>query len=80
MKGGGKMKAIFGFTALALTMTASILLMAIGLIYFIFTLWIVKFSAGLIIGKSVIETYPHFIILTAGMIAVGSMIGSAMQK
>ena len=74
------MKALFGFTALALTITASIILILIGLIYFIVTLWIVKFATGVIIGKNIVENYPHYIILTAGMIAVGSMIGSALQK
>ena len=74
------MKALFGFTALALTLTASIILIVIGLLYFIVTLFIVKFATGLILGKGVLETYPQYVVLTAGMIAVGSMIGSALQK
>jgi hypothetical protein len=55
---------------------ASIILIIVGLIYFIVTLWIVKFGASLL----KIQPEHNFILLAAAIIAAGSMLGSAMQK
>jgi hypothetical protein len=55
---------------------ASVILIAIGLVYFIIALWIVKFGAG-ILGYTLDGNWA---VLSASLISVGSMIGSAMKK
>jgi hypothetical protein len=64
------------FVSLLTNTAASVILIVVGLIYFIATLWIVKFGAGLL-G---ISPDHNFILLAAAIIAAGSMLGSAVQK
>ena len=68
---------VSGIGAFALTVTASLLLIILGLVYFIVTLWIVKIGSDLIMGKSLLDA--NWAVLSAAIIAVGSMIGSAMK-
>jgi hypothetical protein len=65
-----------GFRGLLMNALASIILIIVGLIYFIATLWIVKF------GSNLLNLAPdhNFLLLGAAIIAAGSMLGSAMQK
>lgn len=68
---------VSGIGAFALTLTASLLLIVLGLIYFIVTLWIVKIGADLILGKGMLDA--NWAVLSASLIAVGSMIGSSLK-
>ena len=65
-----------GFGALLMTLVASVMLILIGLFYFLVTLWIVKIGANLL-------DYTldgNWAVLAASLLSVGSMIGSAIQK
>ncbi|MEK6949885.1 MAG: hypothetical protein AABX34_06695 [Nanoarchaeota archaeon] len=64
------------FQTLIVTVIASLILIAMGVVYFIFTLFIVKFSSGLI-GYS---PNPDMVILSSAVIVAGIMIGSAIKK
>ena len=65
-----------GVGALLLTLVGSVILIFIGLVYFVFTLWIVK------IGSHFVGYSPsaEFAVLSAAIISVGSMVGSALAK
>ncbi|MFA5797393.1 MAG: hypothetical protein WC916_05135 [Candidatus Woesearchaeota archaeon] len=72
----------FGVKAMLVTVIASFFLIIMGLLYFMFTLWIVKvgasfilpdmWKAGLISG--------NYMVLAAALISAGSMIASSLQK
>jgi hypothetical protein len=64
------------FENLLVTILASLLLIAMGIIYFIVTLLIVRFSSGLM-GY---EPEANFVVLSAAIIVVGIMIGSAIKN
>lgn len=61
---------------MVVTLVASALLIVMGLVYFIMTLWIVKIGAG-VLGYN---PDANFAVLAAALIAVGTIIGSAIQK
>ena len=61
---------------LLVTTIASLLLIAMGIIYFIVTLWIIKFSSSLF-GYS---PDSNWVILSASILVVGVMIGSAVKN
>ncbi|MBW3017129.1 hypothetical protein KY316_02055 [Candidatus Woesearchaeota archaeon] len=71
-----KEKKSFGLNSIFTTVLASALLIIIGLIYFIVTLWIVKFGSGLLD----LSPDTNWIVLSAAIISAGSMVGSAMQR
>jgi hypothetical protein len=56
---------------------ASVILIVIGLVYFIVALWIVKAGSGLL-GYT--DLSGNWAVLSASLISVGSMIGSAVKK
>jgi len=62
--------------ALATTLAISILLIVVGLIYFIITLWMVT------TGSKLLNLSPSadFIVLAASLISIGSIIGSAFKR
>ena len=62
--------------SLVVTVISSLLLIAIGMIYFIVTLWIVKFSSSLM-GYS---PEANWVILSSAIIVAGIMIGSAIKN
>ena len=64
------------FENLIVTVIASLLLIAMGIFYFIITLWIVKFSSGLV-GYTPDQ---NWVILASAIIVAGIMIGSAIKK
>jgi len=72
---GARAIGAFGLSAFFVTVTASLLLIVLGLIYFIVTLWIVKVGSRLIIG----EVDPNWAVLSAAIIAVGTLIGSTRR-
>ncbi len=65
-----------GFAALFMMMTASLLLIFLGLVYFFVTLWIIKISSHLL-GYSLDGNYA---ILSASLISLGTIIGSSLRK
>ncbi|MCH8003500.1 MAG: hypothetical protein IH934_02620 [Nanoarchaeota archaeon] len=64
------------FENLIVTVIASLLLIAMGVIYFIATLVIVKFSSGLM-GYS---PDANWVVLSSAIIVAGIMIGSAIKN
>ena len=64
------------FENLIVTVIASLLLIAMGVVYFIATLLIVKFSSGLM------GYYPdaNWVVLSSAVIVAGIMIGSAIKN
>jgi len=64
------------FENLIVTVIASLLLIAMGVIYFIATLLIVKFSSGLM-GYT---PDANWVVLSSAIIVAGIMIGSAIKN
>ena len=64
------------FENLIVTVLASLLLIAMGIIYFIATLWIIKFSSGLM-GYS---PDSNWVVLSSAIIVVGIIVGSAIKN
>jgi len=76
------MRMGFGIKAMFVTIIASFFLIIMGLLYFMFTLWIVKIGAKFILTEmwdsGAIQ--GSFIVLAAALISAGSMIASALQR
>ena len=64
------------FENLIVTVIASLLLIAMGVIYFIATLVIIRFSSGLM-GYS---PDANWVVLSSAIIVAGIMIGSAIKN
>lgn len=64
------------FENLIVTIIASLILVVMGVIYFIATLLIVRFSSGLM-GYS---PDANWVVLSSAVIVAGIMIGSAIKK
>ena len=64
------------FENLVVTVIASLILVAMGVIYFIATLIIVRFSSGLL-GYA---PDANWVVLSSAVIVAGIMIGSAIKK
>ena len=61
---------------LLVTVIASLILIAMGIVYFIATLWIIKFSSNLL-GYA---PDANWAVLSAAIVVVGIMIGSAIKN
>ncbi len=66
-----------GVRNLLVTLLASVLLILIGIVYFMATVWIIKVGAGWA-GYRALD--GAVVVSTAGLITAASMIGSAIQK
>lgn len=64
------------FENLLVTVIVSLILIAMGIIYFIVTLWIVKFSSSLM-GY---DPDGNWAVLSAAVVVAGIMIGSAIKN
>ena len=64
------------FENLIVTVIASLLLVAMGVVYFIVSLLIVKFSSGLM-GYT---PDPNWVVVSSAIIVAGIMIGSAIKN
>jgi len=64
------------FENLVVTVISSLILISMGVVYFIFTLFIIKFSSGLI-GYS---PDANMVVLSSAVIVAGIMIGSAIKN
>ena len=58
-------------------MIASVMLIFIGIIYFMLTMWIIKVGGS---WAGFTDLTGDTVLLTAGIITAASMIGSALQK
>ena len=72
----------FGLKAMFLTILASFFLILTGLLYFMFTLWIVKIGVSFILTDlwNAGKIEGSYMVLSAALISAGSMIASSMQK
>jgi hypothetical protein len=72
----------FGLKAMFLTLIASFFLIITGLLYFMFTLWIVKIGAKFILTEmwNAGQISGGYMVLAAALISAGSMIASSMQR
>ncbi|HDH40848.1 MAG TPA: hypothetical protein ENG12_00335 [Candidatus Altiarchaeales archaeon] len=70
------MDMLKGLTALPLTIVTSILLIFLGIIYFVITLVIVKVSIDLVAPGA----EANWILLSAALITAASMLGAAIQR
>ena len=61
---------------LLVTVIASLILIAMGIVYLIATLWIIKFSSSLL-GYN---PDSNWVVLSAAIIVVGVMIGAAIKN
>ena len=76
------MRMGFGIKAMLLTVIASFFLIIVGVLYFMFTLWIVKVGASFILPdmwKSG-SIQGSYVVLAAALISAGSMIASSLQR
>ncbi|MFT4250271.1 MAG: hypothetical protein ACMXYD_02840 [Candidatus Woesearchaeota archaeon] len=62
---------------LGVTVVASILLILLGIIYFMITIFVIKVGAT---WAGVAAADPSTIVLTAGIVTAAAMIGSALQE
>jgi len=72
----------FGIKAMLLTIIASFFLVIMGMLYFMFTLWIVKIGASFILPEmwKSRQISGSYMVIAAALISAGSMIASSMQK
>ena len=66
-----------GFAALSLTIATSVILILLGMVYFMLTTWMIKVGASWA-GFSNVE--GNMVVLTAGIVTAAAMIGSSLQK
>ena len=71
------MKALKGIGSLALTIVASIVLIVLGIVYFMATVWIIKIGAQWA-GFTNIE--GNMVVLGACIVTAAAMIGSSIQQ
>lgn len=73
---------MFAIKGMFLTVIASFFLIIMGLLYFMFTLWIVKIGASFILPEmwKSGSIQGSFIVLAAALMSAGSMIASSMQR
>ena len=64
------------FESLIVTVIASLILIAMGLVYFILTLWVIKFGSGLM-GYSIDGNWA---VLSTAVVVAGIMVGSAIKN
>jgi hypothetical protein len=74
--------ANYGVKGMFITVLASFFLIIIGLLYFMFTLWIVKVGASFILPEmwNSGSIQGSYVVLAAALMSAGSMIASAMQR
>jgi hypothetical protein len=69
-------KIIRNLKGLSLTIVTSILLIFLGIVYFMLTIWMIKIGANWAGFKSVSGS---IIVLTTGIVTAATIIGSAIQ-
>lgn len=66
-----------GLTGLTLTVVASVILILLGIVYFMLTIWMIKIGANWA-GFTAVD--GNWVVLTSGIIAAATIIGSAIQQ
>lgn len=66
-----------GLANLGVTIAASIVLILLGIVYFMITIWIIKMGAAWAGFENV---QGSTVVLTTGIITAAALIGSAIQK
>lgn len=66
-----------GVAGLALTAMASAVLLLLGIIYYMITIWVIKMGAA---WAGYTSLPGSMVVLTAGIVTAASMIGSAIQQ
>ena len=67
----GTLKALVGM------IVGTVIMIILSVIYFIITLFIVEFSADLLMGTGAKDLYDGYIIIAAALITLGSMLGGS---
>jgi hypothetical protein len=62
---------------LSVTIVASLVLILLGVIYYMLTIWIIKMGAS---WAGYTDVEGNIVVLTAGIVTAASMIGSAIQQ
>ncbi|MFP4403217.1 MAG: hypothetical protein ACLFPJ_02620 [Candidatus Woesearchaeota archaeon] len=70
------MRIVKGIANLSVTIIASLILIFLGIIYFMVTIWMIKIGAGWA-GFSNLD--GNWVILTTGIVTGAALIGSALQ-
>ena len=65
-----------GLAAILIILLSSIFLIILGLVYFLITLWIVDFGAGVLD----LNPDPSYVVLSASLITLGVIIASSLAK
>ena len=74
---GDIMGVLEGMGNLTVTVVASLVLILLGIVYFMLTIWMIKIGAQWA-GFSNVE--GSMVVLTAGIVTAAAMIGSAIQQ
>ncbi|MFH1399493.1 MAG: hypothetical protein ABIG95_05265 [Candidatus Woesearchaeota archaeon] len=61
---------------LAVTVVASLVLIVLGIVYYMVTIFVIKMGAG---WAGYTDLQGNMVVLTAGIVTAASMIGSAIQ-
>ncbi|MBU1974794.1 MAG: hypothetical protein KKG59_00145 [Nanoarchaeota archaeon] len=71
------MSVLKGISNLFLTIVASVMLILLGIIYFMLSMWMIKIGAS---WAGLGNVSGNHVILTAGIVTAAAIIGSAIQK
>jgi hypothetical protein len=76
-RGGVIMGVWEGLSNLVVTIVASVVLILLGIIYFMLTIWVIKVGAQFA-GLALVG--GDMVVLTAGIVTAAAIIGSAIQQ
>ncbi|MBU0979622.1 MAG: hypothetical protein KJ709_02355 [Nanoarchaeota archaeon] len=71
------MGAIKGLTNLAATIIASLVLIFLGIVYFMITMWVIKIGAS---WAGLSGVTGNMILITAGIVSAATIVASAIQR
>lgn len=71
------MKVISSLGGIALSVIMSLILILLGIIYFMLTMWMIKVGAS---WAGFTAVTGDMVVLTAGIVAAAAMIGSSIKK
>ncbi|MCF7866951.1 hypothetical protein K9M18_05970 [Candidatus Woesearchaeota archaeon] len=71
------MKVISSLGGIALSVIMSLILILLGIIYFMLTMWMIKVGAA---WAGFTSVTGDMVVLTAGIVAAAAMIGSSIKK
>ncbi len=71
------MKIARGFAGLVVTVVASAVLLLLGILYYMITIWVIKMGAN---WAGYPDVAGSTIVLTAGIVTAASMVGSSLQR